>query len=169
MTLMGVCTALGWACQTGGFLFSTFSPSTLPFGFVVVAFCWAAKTMTAIVQMYTACKDKPSDDLKDWNYYTYGIANIVENVLILCWVLDYARYCDWGECGNGTSDFGGDLFFYYAIGFGLPVKLALNLLFGWNMNVYYKEGDSDEQLVGEDGAETNGFLSKRGITLVVIN
>lgn len=144
MTWMGVCTALGWIIQTAALAFTFLSLSTIFFSYLVVFLNFVCKTTTGIVQISTACKDKPSEKMKSWNHHTYWISNTIENILILLWILDYARYCDWGQCGNGTSDFGGDLFFYYAIGFGLPLKVGLNFFFSWNMKKYYKETVEDD-------------------------
>ena len=167
MTWMGVCTALGFTVQTAAMAFALLSPSTLPFAIAVVVLNFACKAFTGVMQIFAACKD--NEDNRTWNYWVYGCCNAVENALILCWVLDYARYCDWGVCGNPEStDFGGDLFFYYGIGIGLPLKVGLNVFFQWNMKKYYEEKQGDK-LVVEDEGEMNAMLSKRGITLVVIN
>ena len=56
--------------------------------------------------------------------------------------------------------------FYAGIGAGLPMKLALNVASAWNMmKLYEEEGNETPKVVEEEGL---GFISKKGLTLVII-
>ena len=165
-------TGLNWFAMCGAFLVTALNASYVDLGLAVATICFASQNITGGVQIWAACEQTAKAFKVNW--ITYVVCSAVEVALIIWWVLDYATYCGWygtpGKCGNDWgSDFDGGLVFYYGIAIGIPCKVVCDVFVVMNMIKYTKEmEDNDVTVWNELDPDTNAFISKRNITLVVL-
>ena len=171
LKIAAIFTGLNWFAMLGAFLVTVLNSTFVDLGLAVATICFASQNVTGAVQIWSACEDTAKALKANW--ITYLVCSVVEIILVVWWCLDYATYCGWygqiGQCTNGWGgDFDGGLVFYVGIGAGMPTKLICDVFIIMNMIKYTKEKEDNEVQVSSDQPETNEFLAKNNLTVVIL-